>query len=122
MTIGVNVVSAQALEQIVKQLNKLIEVHKIVELEPSAVTRELVLVKVRSDVENRSKIIDTVALFRAKAVDVSLESLTIEATGGREKLDALLQMLEPFGIIELVQSGQVALNRGAAALGAKRSG
>lgn len=122
MTIGVDAVSAQALEQIIKQLNKLIEIHKIAEPEPSTVTRELILVKVRSNVENRSKIIDTVALFRAKAVDVSLESLTIEATGGREKLDALLQMLEPFGIIELVQSGQVALNRGAAALGAKRSG
>lgn len=122
MTFGVDAVSDQALEQIIKNLNKLIEIHKIAELEPGAVTCELILVKVRSDVENRSKIIDTVALFRAKAVDVSLESLTIEATGGREKLDALLQMLEPFGIIELVQSGQVALNRGAAALGAKRSG
>lgn len=121
MTIGVVVESAQALEQIVKQLNKLIEVHKIVELDSNAVTRELVLVKVCSDVENRSKIIDTVSLFRAKAVDVSLDSVTIEATGGREKLDALLKMLAPFGIIELVQSGQVALNRGAAALGAKRS-
>ena len=91
-------------------------------MDPGAVTRELILVKVCSNVENRSKIIDTVELFRGKTVDVSLESLTIEATGGREKLDALLQMLEPFGIIELVQSGQVALNRGAAALGAKRSG
>ena len=68
-------------EQIIKQLNKLIEIHKIAEPEPSTVTRELILVKVRSDVENRSKIIDTVALRRAKAVDASLESLTIEATG-----------------------------------------
>ena len=80
MTIGVDAVSAQALEQIIKQLNKLIEIHKIAEPEPSTVTRELIL-KVRSDVENRSKIIDTVALRRAKAVDASLESLTIEATG-----------------------------------------
>ena len=80
MTIGVDAVSAQALEQIIKQLNKLIEIHKIAEPEPSTVTREL-LVKVRSNVENRSKIIDTVALRRAKAVDASLESLTIEATG-----------------------------------------
>lgn len=116
MTIGVKVDSPQALEQIVKQLNKLVEVHKIVELRPDAVARELVLVKVRSDVENRSRVIDTVNLFRAKAVDVSLDSLTIEATGSREKLDALLAMLAPFGIIELVQSGQVALNRGAGAL------
>lgn len=81
MTIGVDAVSAQALEQIIKQLNKLIEIHKIAEPESSTVTRELILVKVRSNVENRSKIIDTVALRRAKAVDASLESLTIEATG-----------------------------------------
>lgn len=66
MTIGVDAVSAQALEQIIKQLNKLIEIHKIAEPEPSTVTRELILVKVRSNVENRSKIIDTVALRRAK--------------------------------------------------------
>jgi len=122
MTIGVDAVSAQALEQIIKQLNKLIEIHKIAEPEPSTVTRELILVKVRSNVENRSKIIDTVALRRAKAVDASLESLTIEATGRREKLDVLLQVLEHFGIVELVQSGQVALNRGVAVLGAKRPG
>ena len=107
MTIGVDAVSAQALEQIIKQLNKLIEIHKIAEPEPSTVTRELILVKVRSNVENRSKIIDTVALRRAKAV---------------EKLDVLLQVLEHFGIVELVQSGQVALNRGVAVLGAKRPG
>ncbi|WP_130865659.1 acetolactate synthase small subunit [Acidipropionibacterium timonense] len=116
MTIGLTVDSDPALEQIVKQLNKLIEVHKIVELEPNAVARELLLIKVRSDVENRSKILDTVGLFRGKAVDVSLESVTVEVTGGRDKLEALVSMLEPFGIIELVQSGQVALNRGAAAL------
>jgi len=122
MTIGVDAVSAQALEQIIKQLKKLIEIHKIAEPEPSTVTRELILVKVRSNVENRSKIIDTVALRRAKAVDASQESLTIEATARREKLDVLLQVLEHFGIVELVQSGQVALNRGVAVLGAKRPG
>lgn len=122
MTIGVDAVSAQALEQIIKQLNKLIEIHKIAELEPGAVTCELILVKVRSDVENRSKIIDTVALLRAKAIDASLESLTIEATARREKLDVLLQVLEHFGIVELVQSGQVTFNRGVAVLGAKRPG
>ena len=122
MTIGVDAVSAQALEQIIKQLNKLIEIHKIAEPEPSTVTRELILVKVRSNVENRSKIIDTVALRRAKAVDASLESLTIEATARREKLDVLPQVLEHFGIVELVQSGQVTFNRGVAVLGAKRPG
>ena len=81
MTIGVDAVSAQALEQIIKQLNKLIEIHKIAEPEPSTVTRELILGKVRSNDESRAKLIDTVALRRAKAVDASLESLTIEATG-----------------------------------------
>ncbi len=121
MTIGVDVDSPQTLEQIVKQLNKLIEVHKIIELEDGAVTRELVLVKVRSTPETRSQVIDTVSLFRGKAVDVSQESITVEATGGREKLDALVKMLEPFGIIELVQSGRVALNRGAAALSSRGS-
>ena len=111
MTFGVDAVSDQALEQIIKNLNKLIEIHKIAELEPGAVTCELILVKVRSDVENRSKIIDT-----------SLESLTIEATARREKLDVLPQVLEHFGIVELVQSGQVTFNRGVAVLGAKRPG
>ena len=85
---------------------------KVVELEPGAVGRELLLVKVRSDLSNRSQIVDTVSLFRGKAVDVSPDSITVEATGGREKLEALLEMLRPFGIIELVQSGQVALGRG----------
>ncbi len=112
MTLVVNVDDELVLEQLIKQLNKLVEVIKILELDRSAVSRELVLIKVRSDVGNRSQIIDTVTLFRGKAVDVSHESMTIEATGSREKLDALLEMLQPFGIMELVQSGQVALGRG----------
>lgn len=102
-----------ALEQIVKQLNKLIEVLKVLELDHNAIKRELVLVKVKSDPEMRSQIIDTVALFRGKAVDVDFESITIEATGSHDKLQALIQMLSIYGIIELVQSGQVALARGA---------
>ena len=81
MTIGVDAVSAQAREHSSTQLSTLSACQKIAEPEPSTVTRELILVKVRSNVENRSKIIDTVALRRAKAVDASLESLTIEATG-----------------------------------------
>lgn len=112
ITLVTEVPTEETLEQIVKQLNKLIEVIKVIELEPNAVKRELVLVKVRSDVDNRSKIVDTVNLFRGKAVDVDHDSLTIEATGSEEKLAALIAMLEPFGIIELVQSGQVALGRG----------
>ena len=106
-------VDDQVLEQITKQLNKLIEVLKIVELEENAVRRELILVKVRSTMDNRSQIIDTVGLFRGKTVDVGPESITVEATGSREKLDAMLEMLQPFGVIELVQSGTVALGRGA---------
>jgi len=101
------------LEQVTKQLNKLVNVIKIVELEPSAsVQRELLLVKVRADATVRSSVLETVALFRARVVDVSPEALTIEATGTVEKLAALLRMLEPYGIREMVQSGMVAVGRG----------
>ncbi len=102
------------LEQVTKQLNKLINVIKIVELEKStAVQRELLLVKVRADNTVRSQVLETVQLFRAKVVDVSPEALTIEATGTSDKIGALLRMLEPYGIRELVQSGMVAVGRGA---------
>jgi acetolactate synthase-1/3 small subunit len=112
MTIVVNV-ETLPLEQVTKQLNKLVNVIKIVELEPvSSVQRELVLVKVKSDLDTRSHILETVQLFRAKVVDVSPDAVTIEATGSADKLDALLRMLEPFGIKELVQSGMVAIGRG----------
>ena len=113
MTVVAAVDDALVLEQLVKQLNKLVEVIKVLELGEASVRRELVLIKVRSDVENRSRIVDTIELFRGKTVDVDHESLTVEATGSREKLDALINMLEPFGILELVQSGQVAVARGA---------
>ena len=118
ITIVVDVESAP-LEQIVKQLNKLIEVRKVLELGTSAVQREMVLVKVRADAATRSQVIDVVSLFRGKAVDVSSETITVEATGSDEKLTALLEMLAPHGIIELVQSGQVALGRGTKILAEK---
>ncbi len=112
MTIVVNC-AEHPLEQVTKQLNKLINILKIVELEPSvAVQRELLLVKVRADAETRSRVLETVALFRAKVVDVAQDAVTVEATGNRDKLDALIRVLEPFGIKELVQSGMVALGRG----------
>jgi acetolactate synthase-1/3 small subunit len=112
MTIAVNVESSP-LEQVTKQLNKLVNVIKIEELEPSAaVQRELLLVKVRADTGSRSHVLETVQLFRAKVIDVSPDSVTIEATGSADKLDALLRMLEPFGVKELVQSGMVAIGRG----------
>ena len=113
MTIVVNVEDLP-LEQVTKQLNKLVNVIKIVELDPApSVQRELLLVKVRADLSTRSAVLETVQLFRAKVVDVSTESVTVEATGTADKLDALLRMLEPFGIKELVQSGMVAIGRGA---------
>lgn len=112
MTIVVNV-EELPLEQVTKQLNKLINVIKIVELDASsAVQRELILVKVRADLETRSHILETVQLFRAKVVDVAADAVTIEATGSVDKLDALLRVLEPFGVKELVQSGMVAIGRG----------
>jgi acetolactate synthase I/III small subunit len=101
------------LEQVTKQLNKLVNVIKIVELDPAqSVQRELLLVKVRADLTVRSAVLETVQLFRARVVDVSPESVTIEATGTADKLDALVRMLEPFGVRELVQSGMVAVGRG----------
>jgi len=101
------------LEQITKQLNKLINVIKIFEHEEgNMVARELWLIKVRTDTTTRSQVIEAANLFRAKIIDVSTESLTIEATGTQEKLGALLRVLEPYGIRELVQSGVVALSRG----------
>jgi acetolactate synthase-1/3 small subunit len=113
MTIVVNV-EALPLEQVTKQLNKLINVIKIVELEPSSsVERELLLVKVKADATTRGQVIETIQLFRAKAVDVGPDSITIEATGDPGKLAAILRVLEPFGIRELVQSGKVAVGRGA---------
>jgi acetolactate synthase I/III small subunit len=112
MTIVVNV-EELPLEQVTKQLNKLVNVIKIVELDPAAsVQRELLLVKVKADLAARSHVLETVQLFRAKVVDVAADTVTIEATGTADKLDALIRVLEPFGIKELVQSGMVAVGRG----------
>lgn len=113
MTVVVDV-DELPLEQVTKQLNKLISVIKIVELEPaSSVQRELMLVKVKADLQTRTHVLETVNLFRAKVIDVAPDAVTIEATGNSEKLDALLKVLEPFGIRELVKSGMVAVGRGA---------
>jgi acetolactate synthase I/III small subunit len=106
------------LEQITKQLNKLINVIKIVEQDvDNSVSRELALIKVRADAGTRSQVIEAVNLFRAKVVDVSHESLTIEATGTQEKIEALLRVLEPYGVREIVQSGVVSLARGPRGIG-----
>ena len=117
MTIVVSV-DESPLEQITKQLNKLINVIKIVEQEEdNSVSRELALIKVRADATTRSQVIEAVNLFRAKVVDVSTESLTIEATGTPAKLEAFMRVLEPYGIRELVQSGVVSLSRGPRGIG-----
>jgi acetolactate synthase-1/3 small subunit len=113
MTIVVNVEDLP-LEQVTKQLNKLINVLKVVELDPdTAVQRELLLVKVKADQATRSQVLEVVQVFRAKVVDVATDALTIEVTGTADKLDAFIKVLEPYGIRELVQSGVVAVGRGA---------
>ena len=112
MTIVVNV-DDLPLEQVTKQLNKLVNVLKIVELDSTAaVERELMLIKVKADAQNRGQVLETVQLFRAKVVDVATDAVTIEATGDSGKLTAMLNVLEPFGIREIAQSGRVAIGRG----------
>ena len=101
------------LEQVTKQLNKLINVLKIVELEQDqSVRREHMLVKVRADNQSRSNVIEVVNLFRARIVDYASDALVIEVTGDQGKVQAFLKAVEPFGIKELAQSGLLALGRG----------
>lgn len=112
ITVVVNVEGAP-LEQVTKQLNKLINVIKIVELEQdNAVQRDHMLIKVRADATTRSQVLEAVTLFRAHVVDVVSDALTIEITGDSAKCAAFIKVLEPFGIKELVQSGILAMGRG----------
>ena len=101
------------LEQVTKQLNKLINVIKIVELDmSSSVQREHMLVKVRADNANRSNVLEVVNLFRASIVDYAPDALVVEVTGDKGKVEAFPKALEPFGIKELAQSGLLAIGRG----------
>ena len=101
------------LEQVTKQLNKLVNVIKIVELDYSqSVQREHLLIKVRVDNTTRSQVLEAVTLFRASVVDVSTDALVIEVTGDTGKTQALLRVLEPYGIKEISQSGLLAIGRG----------
>lgn len=101
------------LEQVTKQLNKLINVIKIVELDPAqSVQREHLLIKVRVDNATRSQVLEAVNLFRARVVDVSTDALVIEVTGDSGKTTAFLKVLEPYGIKEIAQSGLLAIGRG----------
>ena len=112
MTIVVQV-DRKPLEQVTKQLNKLINVIKILEHDPgTAVERELMLVKVRATDETRTRIMEIAQVFRVNIVDVTHSTLTVEATGKPEKLEALLELLRGFGIVELSRTGRIALARG----------
>ena len=104
----------QILEQITKQLNKLIDVLKVIDFsDGSAIEREMVMVKVTAEDENRAEVLRIVDIFRAKIIDVTPKSYTIEATGNPVKMDALLELLRPLGLKELVRTGAVAIGRGA---------
>jgi acetolactate synthase I/III small subunit len=112
MTIVVNV-EESPLEQVTKQLNKLVEVIKIVELDTSAsVSRELLLVKVKADASTRGQVLEVVQLFKAKVVDVAADAITVQVVGNTDKLEDFLRIVEPYGVRELVQSGMVAIGRG----------
>ena len=115
-------VEGLALEQITKQLNKLINVIKIVELEPEqAVQRDHFLIKVKTDAANRSQVLEAVDLFRGRVIDVVSDALIIEITGDASKCQAFVKVLEPFGIKELVQSGVLAMGRGSKSMSEKIS-
>ncbi len=99
-------------EQIVKQLDKLIDVIRVEDItEADLIDRELVLVKVNADADGRNDIMQIVNTFRAKIVDVNTQTITIEVTGGESKIDAMIELLSPFGIRETVRTGVIALAR-----------
>jgi acetolactate synthase-1/3 small subunit len=104
----------KTLEQVVKQMSKLIDVVKVSQLEPeNIVTRELALVKISvPDIRNRSDVINCVEVFRGRVVDVAPEALTIEITGTPDKIDAFLNLMKTYGIMELARTGLTALSRG----------
>jgi acetolactate synthase-1/3 small subunit len=116
MTIAVDAQDSP-LEQVTKQLHKLINVIKITDLDPAtSLERELMLVKVRADADSRAEIMQIVEVFRAKIVDVGKDELVVEVTGTREKLEAILGLMRPFGVVELVRTGRIAMGRGTARL------
>lgn len=101
------------LEQVKKQLNKLEDVVRVIDFKTNeSVYRELALIKVRANAENRAAINETVKIFRSKIIDISTDTLTIELTGDEEKISALINLMEEYGIEELVRTGVTALQRG----------
>lgn len=102
------------LEQITKQLNKLVDVIKVLDFsDGSAIERELALIKVTAEDDSRAEVLRIVDIFRAKIIDVTPKSYTIEATGAPAKINAILDLLRPLGLKELVRTGAVAIGRGA---------
>lgn len=101
------------IEQIIKQLNKLIDVIKVQEIDmENAISREIALIKVNAPVSARSSIIEISNIFRASIIDINDKSMIIETTGDPKKISAIIDVLKPFGIIELIRTGLTALNRG----------
>ena len=101
------------LEQVKKQLNKLIDVIKVIDfLDKPHIERELILLKVNADKQTRSEIMGLIEIFRGKVVDISPRDLTVEITGHQQKLDALIEVIKPFGIKELARTGKIAMARG----------
>jgi acetolactate synthase-1/3 small subunit len=106
----------QIIEQVIKQLNKLISVIKVVDLiEKDFVERAMVLIKVSANAETRGEVLRIADIFRAKIIDVGSKTYTIEVTGDKRKIDAILSLLKPIGIKELVRTGHVAMLRGSKA-------
>jgi acetolactate synthase-1/3 small subunit len=112
ITIVVNA-ETHSMEQVIKQLYKLINVIKIQELDPSnIVERELVLIKISADNNTRAEILEIINIFRANIVDVAKKSLIIEITGNSSKIQGLEDLLKPYGILELIRTGKIACSRG----------
>lgn len=105
------------MEQVVKQLNRLIDVVKVVDLtEEDFVEREMILVRVNAETPNRAEILRIADIFRARVVDVTHRSFTLEASGDEDKIQALLELLRPFGIQEFVRTGRIAIARASKAM------
>ena len=107
----------QIVEQIIRQVEKLVDVRKVYEMAPGrSLQRELVLVKLRADAETRSQLTDIAEIFKAKIIDVTPVTMTMQLTGSLDKLESFLSLAEPYGIVELVRTGITALERGSRAL------
>lgn len=115
------VVDGPAMEQIIKQLYKLVHVVKVTELAPSeAVEREIMLVRVNADPQKRGEILDAAGIFKAKAVDVGATTITFELSGTPDKLADFLELMQPYGVLDLAKSGRIALSKDAKAKDSKR--